>query len=751
MTHIIFFRCGISSIQGALYHRVKANYAHHGIVSVNRHNFTQKTLVPYQTVTAPYSGYMKKSFDSFKSRFIEEARDNIDTLEKALLQLEEEPSDQETLNLVFRCLHSLKGSGGMFGFHELSEFTHDLENLYDLIRGGHLTLSPAVLSTTLQSIDILRLLTEENISADSNTQTNRQQLKQEISLYLKEYSLNKKEGNIPKSPARKKPKTTTYYIHFSPSGDILSNGLNLLYLMDDLNHLGKLLPVPVLTPVPEWEELKPGQCYTIWNLLLSTEKEEQEILDVFLFVADNSKIEINQLSGTDFGNDKKEIKKLTELLRHPRPDVSAIQKQITSRHPAKPGSEAPPSSPNVSKPSLKSPHLNTIRVASGKIDELIDLISELTISHERLSVLSQKYDLKEIATETGTIQKLVAQLRDTTLNISMIPIETITIRLQRLVRDLARDLEKEVTFRATGVETELDKLMIEHLADPLMHIVRNCVDHGIEKPEKRIKDGKSSTGSIHLSAFYSGTNVIIEVKDDGQGIDPDIIREKAIAKGVIQQDDLLSDQELLNLIFLPGFSTCQAVSEISGRGVGMDVVKQNINAIRGHVDISSLKGKGTKTTIHLPLVLSIVDALLFRIGNNQFILPVAQVEKIVPAASSQIKSGWNNSLFLNGTHYSFFDIRAKLSLPEQQTDQWHFMIINVNGIRFTFPADHIFGKIQAVLKPLEKLCKQTPFISAVTLIGDGSIALALDPEAIIAELSLRKNEGFVNAEKTINI
>jgi len=391
----------------------------------------------------------------------------------------------------------------------------------------------------------------------------------------------------------------------------------------------------------------------------------------------------------------------------------------------------------------KESSISSIRVSSDKLDLLMNLVSELVTTQARLSLYTESDTRTELIAISENVQKLTRQLRDIAFSIVLIPIENMLTRFQRLVRDLSNELKKDVNFVIEGAETELDKTIIENLADPLMHILRNSMDHGIEDPETRVKAGKLRQGKILLKAFYSGANVHIQVSDDGSGIDPEFIKSKAIAKGIISPDAVLSRKDILDLIFIPGFSTAEKITDLSGRGVGMDVVRRKISDIRGEVEVESEAGKGTTLTIKLPLTLSIIDGLLVRICNTHYIIPLTVVDKIYAVEHRKLMKAFNNVLILDGEQIPFFNLRQEFNEPESDALMEEVVVVRFEDKQVGIAVDTVIGEYQAVLKPLGKHYKRQEIISGATILGDGTIALVLDPNKTIKQFS---NQNIVMEE-----
>jgi two-component system chemotaxis sensor kinase CheA len=690
---------------------------------------------------------MISSFENFQSKFVEEALDNINDLEKALLELELSPNNKELLERVFRVMHSLKGGGAMFGFDKLSEFTHQMENIYDLVRSGKLTVSQKLLSVTLKSVDMLRLLLDPKQigtphfldSYQKISATIDEVLREETQTFMAAASFQNFGKNKNKPLDENKGTISTWYIHFFPEKHVMKHGTNLLYLLDELNALGRCIAIPGTRAIPTLDEFHPEQTYIFWDIFLSTDKEHDAILDVFIFVEDESIIEVHKISSNNLFDSERFTQRMDELKTSQGlielSDITDFVATEVSVH-----SEAMASAEVVSTPTNQAPSEEkqgrshtSIRVSSEKIDGLMNLVSELVITQQRLNLISQRYQIPELRMVTESVQKLTGLLRDSTFSISLIPVESLLTRFQRLVRDLSSELGKKISFSVTGAETELDKTMIESVTDPLLHLIRNSIDHGIESPEARRLAGKPETGSIKLEAEYSGANVVIRIKDDGAGIDSKKIRRKAIEKGFIRAGGELSDEEALKLIFMPGFSTSAEITEVSGRGVGMDVVKRNIDAVRGDVAIESVLGKGTTITITLPLVLSIIDGLLVGVGPTQYVLPLSLTDRIYSVESKMLDNTFINVITLGGKQIPFYNMRKEMGIDENRPARCNMVVVNHSGMSIALSVDNVVGKIQAVLKPLGRLYHDQKMVSAATIMGDGTIALVLDVNAIIKE------------------
>jgi two-component system chemotaxis sensor kinase CheA len=678
--------------------------------------------------------------DHFKKKFLEEASEHINDLERSLLELENDPANKGIIEKVFRAMHSLKGGGAMFGFEKVSEFTHNLETVYDLIRTGQLAVNKEILNITLASVDHLKgLLNEENESPEG-LMKNHASLSREIAR-LAALEINVKETAA--EPVSKQAAgsgssgMSTFYIHFLPNESIFDNGTNPLFLIDELYALGTCEIIPRLSKIPEYSQFKPTHCYTHWDVFLSTTSDINAITDVFIFVEDDCELEVNKIADFNLLQETR-FRDYLKSIKDSRQEFlpGALKEVVSLIKPANDTKDKQAAVADRNNLMAKDTTISSIRVSSDKLDHLMNLVSELVTTQARLALYSEQDSRPELMNISENVQKLSRQLRDIAFSIVLIPIENMLTRFQRLIRDLSNELRKEVDFIAEGVETELDKTIIENLTDPLMHILRNSMDHGIEEPSVREKAGKPRRGTILLRAFYSGANVHIQISDDGGGINPEFIRNKAISKGIISADANLSRKEILDLIFLPGFSTASKVTDVSGRGVGMDVVRRKIADIRGEVEVESDPGKGTIITIKLPLTLSIIDGLLVKVDDIHYVLPLTAIDKIYAVDRKTLFKSFNNVVVLDGEQYPYFYLRREFGLAENSEDfVEQIVLIKFEDKRIGVVVDYVVGEYQAVLKPLGKHYKQQEIISGATILGDGTIALVMDTNKAIKQFA----------------
>lgn len=665
--------------------------------------------------------------------FRQEAADLLVQLEEALLDLEDRPDDAGLVDKAFRALHTIKGSGAMFGFTAVAEFTHHLETAFDQVRSHQRPVTAALISLTLESLDHIRGLIEAPEAADGAK-----------GAALLEGLRGLAVVAPPPPPAAAAPAAepagpATWRIRFKPGRDVISFGTNPLLLLRELAALGDCTVTPLADGVPPLEELDPHACYMAWDILLTTDQPRTTLEDVFLFVADESTLTFERLEATV---DKRVGDILVERGDVRPDDVSTAlaKQQPLGRLLVADGKVSPDRVDSAlaeqqhirEKAKTPAAEAQTVRVQADRLDSLMDQVGELVIAQARLrqvAGLSDDSTLRAIAEE---VERLASDLRDTTMSIRMLPIGTLFGRFRRLVRDLSRSLGKEVALTTAGEETELDKTVIEALNDPLVHLIRNSLDHGLEPVEARRAAGKPAEGRLHLSAVHSGAQVLITIQDDGRGLDRVAIRAKAEERGLITPGAEVSDSDLFSMIFHPGFSTAKAISSVSGRGVGLDVVKQTIASLRGTIDIASTAGEGTRVTLKLPLTLAIIDGLLVRVAAGFYVLPLAAVEEVVDLTAQQDATSRGRS-FLNirGDIVPFVRLRELFNTAGQPDPYQKVVIVAAAERRVGLVVDQVIGQYQTVIKSLSQLLGDVEGFSGATILGDGSVALILDVPHLI--------------------
>ncbi|WP_042694477.1 chemotaxis protein CheA [Azospirillum sp. B506] len=652
--------------------------------------------------------------------FREEAAELLVDLETALLHLEQNPADREPLDTAFRALHTIKGSGSMFGFEAAASFTHHLESAFDRMRKGELTATPAMIGIALAAKDHIRTLIDDPANADTAIGDGiLDRLAQQSGSAAVADSIGglQEDGDAP----------ATWRVRFRLAPDALERGTNPLLLLDELRGLGDAEIVALTDDVPPLEELEPTRCHIAWEVTLTTAHPRSTIEDVFIFVIDETELTIEAVSAA------------------PVSDACAAEEPATVSGLPAPAPLEPSDAPPQARPAAPSKAdagpekgkaqqaANSIRVPAERLDDLMDQVGELVIAHARLKqLISDSVDL-QIKSVTEEIERLSNGLRDITMGIRMVPVESLFGRFRRLVRDLSQELGKDVVLTMSGEETELDKTMIERLNDPLVHIIRNSLDHGLEPAADRVAAGKPPQGRIHLSARHAGTRVLMTIRDDGRGLDRERIRAKAEEHDLIPPGAKLSDAELFQLIFHPGFSTARTLTSVSGRGIGMDVVKRTVDGLRGTIDISSTPGGGTEITLGLPLTLAIIDGLLVRVGQGRYVIPLFAVEECVELPSD-IERRHANRNFLNirGALVPFLRLRDSFGVRHPPDPYQKIVIISSGDKRIGLVVDQVLGDHQTVIKSMSKLHADVANFSGATILGDGSVALILDIGQIVA-------------------
>lgn len=691
---------------------------------------------------------MDASLDNFKKKFIEEAVDLIDELEKAVLELEDNSNDLDIVQRIFRIMHTLKGNSSMFGFEQIDRFTHHMETIYDQVRSGEREVTQDTLDATLRSVDHLKNLLDEAGNESPQLMQEQETLMTQMDAIIEGRTPVKAEtkktqpaDSRTEAPVTSQPSDTekknfeTFFIRYAPVTDIFNNGTNPLYQVDELQALGVAKIKVHFEKVPPLAEIEPSFCYTSWEIVLATNKGKNAIDDVFIFVESDSDLDIQRLDEGNLLENPTFVADLDNLwAKQATPDLEEIRKILPTHEVQQQQDVSTP----VRQVASKNVAISSIRVASEKLDELMNLVSELVTTQARLTLFAEENDLPGLTVISENVQKLSRQLRDIAFSIVLIPIENLITRFHRLVRDLSQGLHKDVRFITEGSDTELDKTIIEGLADPLMHILRNSLDHGIEDAATRKRAGKPAQGTVRLKAFYSGTNVMIQVSDDGAGIDPASVHQKAVEKGIIPADRKLSKRDTLDLVFMPGFSTAKKVTDVSGRGVGMDVVKRKISELRGEVELDSERGVGTTITIKLPLTLSIIDGLLVKVDETSYVIPLSAVDKIYAVEHEKVINQFNDVVVLDGKQIPFFNLRKEFALPETTLAMEQVIVVHFEERKVGFVVDTVVGEYQAVLKPLGRHYKNQDMISGATILGDGTVALVMDTNRIIKHFTAKE-------------
>ena len=670
--------------------------------------------------------------DQMASVFFEEANELLDNLEDYLLTLESEPENQEVISAVFRAMHTIKGSSGMFGFDAIQSFTHEMESAFDFVRSGIVPVQKELITITLEARDHIRDMLGKEITPQM--QETSAKIIGELHAYTGRYKSGEKTESdsgaaaAPADTAAAAPSGDasgqTWHISFKPSPNVLQNGTRPELLVKELCELGQAEVTAHTDGLPALINMNPENCYVSWDITLHTDKTENDIQDVFIFLDADSVVTVTKDGGSEAAADAAEAAK-------PEPEVPADKAQAAA---ATPSAGAVPAAPAASPAAPaaapagggQSVIQQTIKVNSEKLDQLIDLVGEMVTFNARLAQTAQEMQVQQVTALSELSERLVFALRDTAMDMRMLPIGTIFSRFRRLVHDLSNQLGKNMELVTEGAETELDKTVIEKLNDPLIHLIRNSADHGIETPDIRRESGKPEQGIITLSAKHAGAFVLITISDDGAGLDKEGIRNKAVERGLIQASDVLSDQDLYELIFRPGFSTNKTVTSLSGRGVGMDVVRRDIGSLGGTVSVETVPGKGSSFILKIPLTLAIIDGMLVQIGKQQFVIPLTNIDECVELNGETDVDSLCSHITTRGTYLPCINMHRYFELEEPAPENSQVVIVNDNDSKIGIIVDYVVGNHQTVIKPIGELYKYIAGISGSTILGDGSIALILD-------------------------
>jgi two-component system chemotaxis sensor kinase CheA len=665
--------------------------------------------------------------------FRQEAAELFETLEGALLDLCQRPDDRELVDSAFRALHTIKGSGAMFGFDKVAAFTHEFETAFELVRKGEIKPTQELISVALAAKDYIRALIEAPDSTDSIIGD---AILDDLRQFVALPGAPAEPALTLEAPAAKPVAHAGWRLYLEFDSHILCNGSNPLDLLDDLCKLGSCFAIPVIDGIPLLDELEPDHCYLKWDVTLHSDCDKAAIDDVFMFVQDEMKLTLSPLAARAEVSAPEVAPQIDLIEAAPIAEVAPVAQAVPAPVQVRePAAEEPAAMVERRRDEPKRADergIATVRVQAERLDELMDRVGELVIAQARLTQLAASGSDLSIKVIAEEIERLAASLRDTTMGARMVPIGSLFGRFRRLVHDLSRDLAKPVEFVTTGEDTELDKTMIECLADPLVHLIRNAIDHGIEDNAARAAAGKTEKGRIELQAVHSGAQVLVTVKDNGGGLNTARIRAKAEEQGLIVPGVTLSDNEIHQFLFHPGFSTAQTISALSGRGVGMDVVKRTIENMRGSIDLTTRPGQGTTVTLRLPLTLAIIEGLLIRVGQGRYIIPLSAVEEFVELTPQDQRSRGRNFLNMRGNLVPFLKLRELFQATGSADQHQKTIIISTGETRVGLVADQIVGNHQTVIKSLSKLHSDVTMFSGATILGDGSAALILDVAQLVA-------------------
>jgi two-component system chemotaxis sensor kinase CheA len=655
--------------------------------------------------------------------FLQEAEDLLAQIEEIVVDLNPQDASSDDVNTLFRAFHTIKGSGAMFGFTAVADFTHHLETTLDLVRDGGLGMSQQLLDLILAAKDHIKALldaagTEAEIPRDSEARI----ITMLAALSSTGAAVRDSTASeaSPKNAAQKSDRELqTWKILFRPAADLMRSGMSPVPLLNELRRLGECHVTGYTGAIPTLDLIQAEDCYLWWDIELTTASDLDAIKDVFIFVEDGSEIRIDREESRQDSRRSESSAEETHMEAPASQQVGGARDQ---------GGRIP-----ISGAAKKNSHKDsTVRVPAEKLDLLVNLVGELVMNQSRLTQAASRLDAPELAEPVEEIERLVAELRDNVLGIRMMPIGTTFTRFKRLVHDLSAELGKEIDLVTEGAETELDKTVLDQLADPLVHLIRNSIDHGIEPIDERLRSEKPRRGEVRLSAIHTGSNVVVSIRDDGRGLDRNRILTKAASKRLVQPDASLSDKEIFNLIFLPGFSTAEQVTNVSGRGVGMDVVKRKIEALRGSISIESELQKGTTISLTLPLTLAIIDGLLVEVGSNRFIVPMSLVaENVELHRSERLRKNGRNVVTVRGELIPYIHLRETFGTHTNQAEIEKVVIVQHQDQRVGLVVDRVLGSHQTVIQSLGSFYGNVDLFSGATIMGDGRVALILDLAGLI--------------------
>ncbi|WP_141603442.1 chemotaxis protein CheA [Terrilactibacillus laevilacticus] len=659
--------------------------------------------------------------------FIDEGREHLQNLNDKMLVLENDPNDLSVVNEIFRSAHTLKGMSASMGFEDMANLTHKMENVLDALRHKQIEVTSDMMDALFESIDHLEAMLDQIIQGQSD--------KRDVSDIVKKLQVIEKNGTISNSDepinlsqstnvaAISKPKNneqydlndtewamisqakdaelSAYFIKVNLTEDCMLKAARAVMVFQAIEGRGD-----VIKTTPDTEKIEQAEFDLIFTFIFITGESPDKIKRDILTVSEIDKVEIDEIT--------------------PRKTEDNIK---TSDHPTE------KKELDKSKSTAPVQVNKTIRVNLDRLDHLLNLFEELIIDRGRLEQISNEVGDQHLKSQVEKIHRVSNQLQETILNLRMVPVETVFNRFPRMVRNLSKDLNKKIELVITGADTEVDRSIVDELGDPLVHLLRNSLDHGIELPEVRLKNGKNGTGTVQLRAFHSGNHVIIEIEDDGAGIDRQKIIAKAIENGLItsEQSSKLSDQEVFHLMFASGFSTAEKISDISGRGVGLDVVESNIRKIGGTVSVESTLGKGSRFTVKLPLTLSIINAMLIKLGEETYAVPISSIVETMLLRQIELKTvNKKDVLIYRDTVVPFVDLRHILQVPNSDcvSSKQAVMIVKQSNHYLAFAVDELLGHQEIVIKSLGNYLKSVKGISGATILGDGRVALILDCEAI---------------------
>ena len=685
---------------------------------------------------------MAIDMEQFKATYIEESLEGLDNMESNLLNLAPGSKDEDAINTIFRAAHSIKGGGATFGFADISQFTHVVETLLDQIRNGQREITQQAIDLFLQSVDCLR---EMLAAAQNNSQADEMRiadLKSQLDALLASDGASSPLNEAVavaavESTADPQAKTSEWKIHFKPFPNMLATGNDVVRMFRELEELGEFQATVNFADLPALSDMGVEDSYLGWEASLKGECTLEQIKDIFVWVEDECELEITATTVNG-------IKEAQAAVTDENSGKCADQHHETPI--ATTTSSAPIAKPSV-QPDNKikdkterrsGAESSSIRVDIEKIDSLINMVGELVITQSMLSQFGEDFaleNLEKLRDGLGQLERNTRELQESVMRIRMIPISFAFNRFPRMIHDLCNKFGKKVQLKLSGESTELDKTVMEKIGDPLVHLVRNAMDHGIETPEVRVAAGKPHTGTLHLNAFHQGGNIVIEISDDGAGINAEKILKKAIERGLVEEGAELPQAKIYDLLFQPGFSTADKIPDVSGRGVGMDVVRKNIQALGGTVDVQSTLGKGSTFTVRLPLTLAILDGQLVRVGDHTYIIPLVSIVESLQVHKKNVNAiaGKAELYKLRDEYLPIIRLYEAFNISPDSTSLENGLLVVVEGEgqKAGLLVDDLLAQQQVVIKSLETNFRRVDGLSGATILGDGTVALILDVAGVI--------------------
>lgn len=648
--------------------------------------------------------------------FRQEAEALMEALQEGLLVLKDTPDDLEVVAGVFRALHTIKGTGAMFGFSRLASFVHNFEAAFEAVRSGNAVVTPELINVALTAYDLIADLLEGGEPDPARDA--------ELTAALSAATSGEAAPTASAAPAAAAAaapaEVKEWDLKFRLPHDFMEIGGNPIAMLDELREVGgdSTLIRPLTDRLPKLTEMDTRSIYTGWQVILPGGIKENAIRDVFMFHEDQMELSLDPVHA-----DAPVVEEVAAPVAEP----------VAAAAPEAPKAEAQPAKDAGKAPKAAPAAVAQLRVAADRVDLIMDRVGELVIAEARLAAIANQMENEALLGVVEDIQRLALGLRDSTMALRMTPLSSIMGRFRRLSHDLAETTGKTFDFIVEGEETELDKTVVEKLTDPLVHMIRNSVDHGLEGPEDRAAAGKSERGLVKLVARHAGAEVVIEIIDDGRGMNEDAIRKRAIERGLLTEDSDVPRSEVLKMVLEPGFSTAAQVTALSGRGVGADVVKQAIEALNGTIEITSEPGQGTNFTLRLPLTLAIIEGLLIGVGTERYALPLLAVEQILELPEKLVgNDSATDVIELNNELVPVLRLNKVFNRASTTNEHQKIVIVGTNDTRVGLIVDEIIGTNQTVIKQLSQLHSRLKIFSGATILGDGCVALILDVAHLVS-------------------